>query len=704
MKFISKYILIAVFMWAAGITPGISQTEADYYPIITLPIPEGITLEVGGLVTLPDGNIAASTRYGDVWIIENPYMENRTQPFYRHYASGMHEILGLAHKEGTFYLAQRGELTRLWDRNGDRRADYYESVFAWPLSGHYHEYSYGPVIDDEGYMYVSGNVAFGDQEWWRGESRVPWRGWILRISPEGKMEPWATGMRSPCGLGIVDGELFYTDNQGDWMGSGALTHIEKGDFAGHPAGLRWSELSESPVELTTDELYAVVDPRFTPEGMNPVKPEDDDSTRVYVTLAEVEDKVSSVKTPAVWLPHSVLGISTSQLIPDQTGGAFGAFEGQVFIGDEGQSKIVRVFLEKVKGEYQGAAFAFRDGFQSGVLRMTWGKDGSLFVGQTNRGWGSTGPKPFGLQRLVWSGKIPFEMKTVKAMPDGFEIEFTQPVDKTTARNPDNYQITGFTYKYHPVYGSPVVRNEECFVSAVQVSRDGLSARLVVENLREDYIHEITAAGVRSYYDQYSLLHPTAYYTLKHIPEGEGLNIPKRKKPDPQAEMHHHSGEDEKETTVVQPKANTTRQLTGTTPARLAKRQLRMPADWKTGPDQTVVLGTLPGLKYNQTLIRVKAGSKIKWTFNNNDDMPHNCVIVRPGEGDNVGNLAIQLGLKGVNMGYVPNSSKVLFHTKLMQPGSNESLYFYAPEKPGDYTYVCTVPGHAQLMRGILRVE
>ncbi|MEZ4829262.1 MAG: plastocyanin/azurin family copper-binding protein [Bacteroidia bacterium] len=671
-----------------------AQTEDDYYPIITLPVPEGLVLEVGGLTTLPNGNIAASTRHGEVWIVENPYMENQTQPYFRKFASGMHEILGLNWRDGSFYLAQRGELTRLWDKNGDQEADFYESVYAWPVSGHYHEYSYGPVITDEGYMFVSGNVAFGDQEWWRGESRVPWRGWIMRIAPDGTMEPWATGMRSPCGLGLINGDLFYADNQGDWMGSGALIHIEKGDFTGHPAGLRWSQLPESPVKLKTEELYAVIDPRLSPPGQA-IKPENDDE-RPAIPLFEAEKKLPAIKTPAVWLPHSVLGISTSQMITDQTGGAFGPFEGQIFIGDQGQSKIARVFLEKINGTYQGAAFAFREGFQSGVLRMTWGHDGSLFVGQTNRGWGSTGPKPYGLQRLVWNGKTPFEMKAVRAMSDGFEIEFTQPVDKITAANPDNYKITGFIYKYHPVYGSPVINDEDCFVSGVQVSRDGMKARLVVENLRQNYIHEITLTGVKSYYDGLSILHPTAYYTLNQIPEGAPLNIPKRKKPVAEAMSHAH------ETPVAETPQPAAKPAPATA-STASKRQVKMPAGWTNGPEQTVQMGTLPGLKFDKTLVKVKAGSKIKWTFNNNDDMPHNCVIVQQGKADEVGNLAIQLGLKGVNMGYIPVTSGILFHTRLMQPGTSESIYFQAPDKPGDYMYICSVPGHAQLMRGVLRV-
>jgi len=668
-------------------------TEDAYYKIVTLPIPEGVELEVGGLTTLPNGDIAAATRRGDVWIVENPYMENRQPPFYRKFASGLHEVLGLAYKEGTLYLAQRGELTRLWDKNGDRKADFYESVYAWPISGHYHEYSYGPVIAEDGSMFVTGNVAFGSVEWWRGESRVPWRGWTMRITPEGEMEPWATGMRSPCGLAIIDGEFFYADNQGDWMGSGGLVHVEKGDFTGHPAGLRWTNHPASPVDVSTEDIYSRVDPEMAGPDETPIKPEDspEDPTIPLYTVAE---EIPEIKLPAVWLPHSVLGISTSQMLVDKTGGEFGPFEGQIFIGDQGQSKIDRIYLEKVNGVYQGAAFAFREGFQSGVLRMTWGNDGSLFVGQTNRGWGSTGPDPYGLQRLIWTGKIPFEMKTVSAKPDGFEISFTQPIDKRSAVDPASYQITSFIYKYHPVYGSPVVNDEICPIKGIQVAEDGLSVRLVVDNLRKKYIHEINASGVKAYAHGKGLLHPTAYYTLNEIPSGSGL--------DPAQYVAAATLNVETERPVEAESPETPVPPTPPQP-KMAKRVTEMPASWTDGPDETINLGTEPGLKYDQKTLTVEAGAKIKWTFNNVDDMPHNCVIVLPGTADQVGEQALKLGVKGMNMGYIPETDNILYHTKLLQPGTSENIYFIAPEKPGQYTYVCTYPGHHLIMRGVLNV-
>ena len=193
--------------------------EEDFYKIMKVVAPEGTILEVGGLAMLPNGDLGISTRRGDVFIVQNP---TSARPYFRKFASGLHEVLGLAYKDGALYCAQRGELTKLVDTNQDGKADVYETVYAWPLSGHYHEYSFGPKIAPDGSFFVTGNVAFGDEQWWRGESRVPWRGWTLKIRPDGKVEPWATGMRSQAGLGMIDGELFYSYNQGEYVGSGGI--------------------------------------------------------------------------------------------------------------------------------------------------------------------------------------------------------------------------------------------------------------------------------------------------------------------------------------------------------------------------------------------------------------------------------------------------------------------------------------------------
>ena len=149
-------------------------------------------------------------------------------------------------RDGAIYATQRGELTKMIDENGDDKADVYETVYAWPLTGNYHEYSYGPLSLPNGNFFVSLNLA------WIGYGAAPakWRGWALEISPDGNMTPMAVGFRSPAGIGITEaGDIFYGENQGDWIGSGWISHIEAGDFLGHPGGLVWTDEPGSPLDL-----------------------------------------------------------------------------------------------------------------------------------------------------------------------------------------------------------------------------------------------------------------------------------------------------------------------------------------------------------------------------------------------------------------------------------------------------------------------
>jgi cytochrome c551/c552 len=510
-------LLLAILVLQGTATAQESAKEEDFFKILRVSSPEGNILEVGGLCTLPNGDLAVTTRRGDVYLVENP---TSARPFFRKFATGLHEVLGIAYKDGSLYCVQRGELTKMTDTNRDGKADEFETIYAWPLSGNYHEYSFGPKIAPDGSFFVTLNLGFPDL-WWHPQSMVPWRGWALNIKEDGTMQPWAAGLRSPCGISMVDGELFYTDNQGDYVAAGSIRPIPKGSYSGHPASLVWDSAANSPLKTSGNPFLSKINPRneFDKNGRG-VKPQNIVNESFY-TYADLKKEVPELQVPLVWLPHGILGISTSEIvkIPE---GHFGPFAGQLLIGDQGQSILSRVFMEKVNGELQGAAWMFRSGFQSGVVRLAWAKDGSLFVGETNRGWGSAGDANQGLQRLVWNNRVPFEMRAVRAMPDGFEIEFTKPVDRKYALDIASYNVESFTYKYHAVYGSPMVNNLKHVIKGVKLSADGLRARIIVNNLRRNYIHTITLDGIRDQENSFSLVHPTAYYTLNNIPGGKKL--------------------------------------------------------------------------------------------------------------------------------------------------------------------------------------
>ncbi len=215
------------------------------------------------------------------------------------------------------------------------------------------------------------------------------------------------------------------------------------------------------------------------------------------------------------------------------------------------------------------------------------------------------------------------------------------------------------------------------IQKVEVAEDGLSARLYIPGLRLGYVYEIKANGVQNRAGK-PLVHPLAYYTLNRIPKGDSADM---------ADHSAHETADGLNTNIVSP-----------------KRITAVPASWTNGPDESIDLGSKAGMLFDKNLITVKAGSKIRLTFNNPDDMMHNFLLVKPGKADAVGEQAVALGLVGQEKGYIPDSDDVLFHTTLLTPNSNDVIFFEAPTQPGDYPYVCTFPGHAASMRGILRVE
>jgi hypothetical protein len=106
---------------------------------------------------------------------------------------------------------------------------------------------------------------------------------------------------------------------------------------------------------------------------------------------------------------------------------------------------------------------------------------------------------------------------MKAKPDGFELVFTKPVDVARAGDVASYRMTNYTLFYSGAYGSDEIQTAPNPITGVQVAADGLSVRLKVEGLRELYIHELHADGIRSAAGE-SLDHADAYYTLNRIPK------------------------------------------------------------------------------------------------------------------------------------------------------------------------------------------
>lgn len=517
-RLLSTAVVFALASGLCGAAKSVADEEHDYYRVVDVsvkeartdsraakwkPAPDDVVLEISGMAFMDDDRLGVCTRKGEIWILTGVLTAPEKPLQYHRFATSLHEPLGLLYDDGDFITTQRSEVTRVKDTNADGVADEFQTVSkGWGVSGHYHEFVFGPEKDANGDLWITLNIATNvkgqeqiDRSLYEPSLQVrqaKWRGWGLRISKDGKLHPVCGGMRSPSGIGSnLAGDMFYTDQQGHWVSAGSLQHMREGVFFHHPESLASMNQPGSTIKGV----------RRIPNG---------------VPFPQAVAEFSELKPPAVWFPYKKMGQSATDIMVDRSGGKFGPFQGQLFVGEFTQASVNRVFLEKVGGEYQGACFPFRRGFASAVLRLCQASDGSVMSGLTNRGWSSLGTASYGLQRLVWTGKTPFEIQEMRATPTGFDLQFTKAVDPTTAKNVASYVLDSYTYRYHNNYGSDEIQKKRLRIRSAKLLPDGKTVRLTVEGLRAMFVHELMAAGIRST-DGQPLLHAQAFYTLNQIP-------------------------------------------------------------------------------------------------------------------------------------------------------------------------------------------
>lgn len=466
---------------------GTEKEESKYYKLVNIPIPHGIPLRVGSMDALDEKRLAVGTRRGDVYILEGAYDED-PNPTYHLFATGQDEIFGLSHRGKDLILTEFSSVVQVSDRNNDGKADrYYTLSNNWGYAA-YHEFAFGSKPDKDGNIWV----ALGLTASYR--SHHLFRGWGLKITPDGKTIPVCSGLRSPGGVGAnKEGVMFMTESQGPWNGSCSLKHMKEGAFLGHPASYNWYPYAKQ---------YEA--PKVEPKS----------NSRILVEKKRVKEFVP----PTILFPYIKMGRSISGFQLNQTKGKFGPFEDQLFLGDYSLSIIIRATTEKVNGVWQGACYPFREGLSSGIMNVEFTPKGQLMAGgfRTNRQWPVRGTKPYALERLDWTGLTPFEIKEINIKKDGFLLSFTKPVDKASASKLSNYKIETYCHIFRGAYGSPEVDQTEVKVTGAAPSEDGMQVKLTLNKFMESHIHDFTV-GVLSK-DKGKLLHKKAYYTVNEIPK------------------------------------------------------------------------------------------------------------------------------------------------------------------------------------------
>jgi hypothetical protein len=369
-------------------------------------------------------------------------------------ADGFYEPLGLCAVGDDLYVSNRRSIVKLSDKDHDGYYETHEIVAEGWEGWNYHQFCFG-LVYKEGKLYATLSTAMAPPGWegmgTNAAPNGPMRGGVLEVDlSSNTASVIAGGLRAPNGIGIgPENSLWYLDNQGAWMPCSQFCEVIAGRFYGHHNRTNFvPQLKE----------------RF-PEG-----------------------GVASVfcdrpRTPAsVLMPHNeaVNSPTQPQLITS------GLYAGQMYIGELTGGGIRRAFLERVNGQWQGALFQFTQGLESGVNRMIWGPDGSLYVGGIGAGgdWNWRGTK-FGLQRLTPSGKTAFEMFAIHATPTGFDVEFTKPVANAAAWLGDAANFTIKQWRYEPTekYGGPKVDVETLKVTRATPSSDGKRVTLEIAGLK-----------------------------------------------------------------------------------------------------------------------------------------------------------------------------------------------------------------------------
>ena len=462
--------------------------------------PEGFEPQVGALCWLPDGRLGVATfeprndgvrldePNGTLWALSN--LDGEAEEIVvEQVAEGLQHPLGLETVGEWVYVAERDAITRLRDGDGDGSYEVRE-VFAdgWE-SDNYHHFTFGLARQGD-LLHAALSTSIGGSELPEAPSIVgsngpnpPNRGTWLRVSleedlaPSERVEYAAGGFRTPDSvLPLDDGTALIADNQGAWKPANRIDHARPGRFYGHYNETR--RATENHPDGGAPALFA--------------------------------DRVP--QAPVVWLPEGEAANSPTEMVRIPTG----PFAGQLLVGDVKLGGLRRVSLEPAGDSFQGAVFRCSQGFEGGVHRLLWAPDGSLVVGMTGEtatwSWRGT---TFGLQRLVPTGEVPFELHSARVTARGLRLRLTGALDRERLPGADAFEARQWTYVASPEYGGSKREEEPLEVTEVVASQDGTELELAIPGMRTGRVLWLRAPLVSS--DGEPLWSPECWVTVNVIP-------------------------------------------------------------------------------------------------------------------------------------------------------------------------------------------
>lgn len=370
-------------------------------------------------------------------------------------------------------VIHKPELLRLKDLDGDGRCD--ERVIVadgWGYTDNYHDWVTGPVRGPDGHLMLATGSDYSHPD--RDLKHARWRGKILEVEGDGRVSPYAHELRYPIGMAVdAQGRLFVSDQQG--------------------------------VQNTFNEIDLIV-----PDGR-------------YGVPARLDPESSEQSLPGtIQIPHpwtrSVNGIF---FLPAGTDHPFAGHG----VGCEYNGRfLIRFSVQVVEGVTQGAVYPLsrQEGVPDeekfvGPICGAVGPGGEIVIGSIyDSGW--LGGRNTGeIVRLQQTGPLPGGIREVRAVEDGFAIEFVHPIDPAAALKSENYSVTGYTRKWKGSYATDDSDRHSPKLNHLTVSADNRTITMNVDPLREGFVYEIRVGKIGT--DGQELFPDFATYTLhRRVPQ------------------------------------------------------------------------------------------------------------------------------------------------------------------------------------------
>lgn len=341
---------------------------------------------------------------------------------------------------GVIYVTCRDQIALLHDYNGDEEIDYIECFNSdHQVTEHFHEFAMGLQRDAEGNFYYAKSARHAKP------ALVPHHGTLLKVSPDGsKTEILAVGFRAANGVCLnPDGSFIVTDQEGHWNPKNRINYVRKGGFYGNMMG--------------------------------------------YHDVVDQSDE--AMEQPLCWITNA-FDRSPGELlwVPDDA--AWGALNGQLLNMSYGTGQVFLVPHEIVNGQAQGGMVSLGLEFPTGTMRGRFHESNGQLYTTGMFAWAGNQHQDGGFYRIRFTGKPAYQITELRAVREGIEVAFSDPLDSRSAVDPSNIAIKTWDLKRTKNYGSRHYNERPLRLKSVELSNDRKTLFLNLPEIRPTRSMEI----------------------------------------------------------------------------------------------------------------------------------------------------------------------------------------------------------------------